>query len=82
MNQVRLMKMRKTQIKQEIQAEAVEKRSKILPDEAKQGTSVSERLKLQSQTRKKVMRWNCSRKYDRSLKKTRTGTGEAQCFLC
>ena len=59
----------------EIQAEAVEEEKQDLPDEAKQGTSVSEEAKVTKSDQEEGHTETVQEKYDRSLKKTRTGFG-------
>ena len=62
-------------IKLENQAEAVEEEKQDLPDEAKQGTSVSEEAKVTKSDQEEGHTETVQEKYDRSLKKTRTGFG-------
>ena len=57
------------------QAEAVEEEKQDLPDEAKQGTSVSEEAKVTKSDQEEGHTETVQEKYDRSLKKTRTGFG-------
>ena len=57
------------------QVEAVEEEKQDLPDEAKQGTSVSEEAKVTKSDQEEGHTETVQEKYDRSLKKTRTGFG-------
>ena len=59
----------------EIQAEAVEEEKQDLPDEVEQGPSVSEEAKVTKSDQEEGHTETVQEKYDRSLKKTRTGFG-------
>ena len=57
------------------QAEAVEEEKQDLADEAEQGPSVSEEAEVTKSDKEEVHTETVQEKYDRSLKKTRTGFG-------
>ena len=57
------------------QAEAVEEEKQDLPDEVEQGPSVSEEAKVTKSDQEEGHTETVQEKYDRSLKKTRTGFG-------
>ena len=62
-------------VKDSTQAEAVEEEKQDLPDEVEQGPSVSEESEVTKSDQKEVHTETVQEKYDRSLKKTRTGFG-------
>lgn len=57
------------------QAEAVEEEKQDLPDEAEQGLDTSEEAEVTKSDQEEVHTETVQEKYDRSLKKTRTGFG-------
>ncbi|MCG4823105.1 signal recognition particle-docking protein FtsY [Streptococcus gordonii] len=57
------------------QAEAVEEEKQDLPDEAEQGIDTSEEAEVTKSDQEEVHTETVQEKYDRSLKKTRTGFG-------
>ena len=59
----------------EIQAEAVEEEKQDLPDEAEQGLDTSEEAEVTKSDQEEGHTETVQEKYDRSLKKTRTGFG-------
>lgn len=62
-------------VKDSTQAEAVEEEKQDLPDEVEQGPSVSEEAKVTKSDQEEGHTETVQEKYDRSLKKTRTGFG-------